>query len=174
MTKYSNWHILIISRYYANYYARLPLSVTLFCHGRSEWTYTILALLKGTISYHQSTIGVHVGWHIWGCRNMYRSYSFQYPLIPLIIAHQRHFQFKICGTIEGFHVTSYQANFASHRTFDRHVGFLRPWRGIGKHKKMSETFYLAHTTIPNYNGVTRILAHTLMWNFKSCYEVNPK
>ena len=36
----------------------------------------------------------------------------------------------ICGAveescaIEGFHVTSYQANFASHPTRDRHVGFL--------------------------------------------------
>ena len=26
--------------------------------------------------------------------------------------------------IEGFHVTSYQANYASHPTRDRHVGFL--------------------------------------------------
>ena len=26
--------------------------------------------------------------------------------------------------IEGFHVTSYQANFASHPSRDRHVGFL--------------------------------------------------
>ena len=36
--------------------------------------------------------------------------------------------------IEGFHVTSYQANFASHHTHDRHVGF--PSHGIGKHNKM--------------------------------------
>ena len=40
----------------------------------------------------------------------------------------------------GFHVTSYQADFASHRTFHHHVGFLFTWRGIGKHKKMSRNF----------------------------------
>ena len=28
------------------------------------------------------------------------------------------------GSIEGFHVTSYQANFASYPSRDRHVGFL--------------------------------------------------
>ena len=28
------------------------------------------------------------------------------------------------NSIEGFHVTSYQANFASHPTRARHVGFL--------------------------------------------------
>ena len=39
--------------------------------------------------------------------------------------------------IEGFHVMSYQANFASHHTRDRHVGFLAPLSGIGKHNKMS-------------------------------------
>ena len=32
-------------------------------------------------------------------------------------------------SIEGFHVTSYQANFASHHTRDRHVGFLLAWNG---------------------------------------------
>ena len=45
-----------------------------------------------------------------------------------------------CSLIEGFHVTSYQANFASHPTRDRHVGFLLAWRGIGKHDKMSRYF----------------------------------
>ena len=59
-------------------------------------------------------------------------------------------------------MTSYQANFASHHTCDRHVGFLLV------------TFYLVHTTIPNYNRVTRILAHTLGGNFKSFCEVNQK
>ena len=42
--------------------------------------------------------------------------------------------------IEGFHVTSYQANFASHHTCDRHVGFLAPLSGIEKHNKMSHNF----------------------------------
>ena len=31
---------------------------------------------------------------------------------------------KVTNLIEGFHVMSYQANFASHPTRDRHVGFL--------------------------------------------------
>ena len=45
-----------------------------------------------------------------------------------------------CDAIGVFHVTSYQADFASHRTFDRHVGFLLVWCGIGKHNKMSRNF----------------------------------
>ena len=39
-------------------------------------------------------------------------------------------------------MTSYQADFASHRTFDRHVGFLFAWCGIGKHKKMTRNYQL--------------------------------
>ena len=66
------------------------------------------------------------------------------------------------STIEGFHVTSYQANFASHLTRDRHVSFLSPHSGIGKKNQMSQNpFYLVYITVPNYNWVTRILAHTL-------------
>ena len=43
--------------------------------------------------------------------------------------------------IEGFHVTSFQANFASHHTRDRHVGFLSPQYGIQQHNKlMSKSF----------------------------------
>ena len=34
-------------------------------------------------------------------------------------------------------------------------------------------FYLVHSTISNYNWVTRILAHTLGGNFESFCEVNP-
>ena len=33
------------------------------------------------------------------------------------------------SAIEGFHETSYQANFASHSTRDRHVGFPLHGRG---------------------------------------------
>ena len=40
--------------------------------------------------------------------------------------------------------------------------------------KCPRTYYLVHATIPNYNWVTRIIPHTLGWNFKSCYEVSPK
>ena len=38
--------------------------------------------------------------------------------------------------MEGFHVTSYQANFASHHTCDRHVGFLFTRSSIEKYNKM--------------------------------------
>ena len=44
-------------------------------------------------------------------------------------------------TIEGFHVTSYQANFASHRTRDRHVGFL--------YNKMSRYFLFSSCHVSN-------------------------
>ena len=43
-------------------------------------------------------------------------------------------------SIGGFHVTSYQANFASHRTHDHHVGFLFTCKGIGKSNKMFPNF----------------------------------
>ena len=76
-------------------------------------------------------------------------------------------------TIKGFQVTSYQANFASHHTHNRHVGFLLAWRGIGKYNKMFRYFFLVNT-IPNYNSVIRILAHTLGGNFESFCEVNQK
>ena len=36
------------------------------------------------------------------------------------------------------------------------------------------TFYLVHTTLPNYNHVTRISANTFGWNFITSYEVNRK
>ena len=84
-------------------------------------------------------------------------------------------RFQPCTT-EGFHVTSYQANFASHHTRNRHVGFFFTWSDIGKYNKMSRYFLFSsvHTIIPNYNWVTRILANTLSWNFYSFYEVSKK
>ena len=39
-----------------------------------------------------------------------------------------------------FHVTSYQANFASHHTRNRHFGFLFKCKGIGKSNKMYHYF----------------------------------
>ena len=42
--------------------------------------------------------------------------------------------------IEGFHVTLYQANFASHHTRNRHVGFLLAWHG--QEKKQQQNFPL--------------------------------
>ena len=53
---------------------------------------------------------------------------------------------------------SYEANFVSHHTCDRHVGFLLAQHGIGKYNKMSHFIKF----IPQYQilTVTRILAHT--------------
>ena len=42
--------------------------------------------------------------------------------------------------IGGFYVTSYQANFASHHTRGRHVGFQSPQAGTGKCNKMCQNF----------------------------------
>ena len=70
-------------------------------------------------------------------------------------------------------MTSYQTNFAIYHTCDPHVGFLLAWNGIGKHNNMSHYLGL-HTTIPNYNRVTRISAHTLGGKFESFCEVNQK
>ena len=59
----------------------------------------------------------------------------------------------------GFHVTSYQANFASHDTCDCHVDFLSAQDGIGKKQQNIHNFFLVHTILPNYNRVTRISTH---------------
>ena len=37
--------------------------------------------------------------------------------------------------IKGFHVMSYQANFASHHTRDCYFDFLFTWSSIGKHNR---------------------------------------
>ena len=64
----------------------------------------------------------------------------------------------------GFHFMSYQANFASHHTGDRHV--VSSLHGIVLEKQQNVSlclfFYFVHTctTLPNYNRVTRISAHT--------------
>ena len=42
--------------------------------------------------------------------------------------------------IGGFHVTSYQANLASHHNRHRHFGFLFTCKGIGKSNKMFHNF----------------------------------
>ena len=53
---------------------------------------------------------------------------------------------KMLRQIEGFRVTSYEANFASHHTRDRHVGF--------------HSQYFVRGTQQNVQKVTRILTHT--------------
>ena len=45
-----------------------------------------------------------------------------------------------CHPIEGFYVSSYQANFASHHTRDRHVCFLSAQDGIGKKQQKFHYF----------------------------------
>ena len=75
----------------------------------------------------------------------------------------------------GFHVTSYQANFASPPTRDRHVGFLSPQSGTEKYNQMSQNFLFSSYHYTKLQPSDKnILAHTFGWNFKSCYEVNPK
>ena len=85
---------------------------------------------------------------------------------------------RLCFTnaniIGGFHVTWYQANFASHHTRNCHVGFLFTCDGIGESDKCSITFYSVYTTLPIFNRVTRISAHPLRWNFTFFREVNRK
>ena len=63
--------------------------------------------------------------------------------------------------IEGFHVTSYQANFASHYTCDSHVGFLLALSNIGHKTKCPVIFYLVHITIPDYKTDGQEQHHTL-------------
>ena len=65
-----------------------------------------------------------------------------------------------------FHVTSYQANFASHHTCDRHVGFLLAWCSIGKYNRMSSYCLFSPTTIPCklQQSDKNISAHT-WWKF---------
>ena len=70
-------------------------------------------------------------------------------------------------------MTSYQANFASHHTRDRHVGFLLALHGIGKHNKMSRYFLLSSYHISKlYRYGKNIRTHT--GNFISFCEVNQK
>ena len=63
--------------------------------------------------------------------------------------------------IEGFHVTSYQVNFASHHTRDRHVGFLFTQSSIGKYNKISHycLFRSYHNTKLQLSD--KNIAHTL-------------
>ena len=76
--------------------------------------------------------------------------------------------------IGGFHVTLYQANFARH-TCVCHIGFLSPRRSrYWGNNKLFHYFLFSLSTIPNYNWVIIISAHTLGWNFKSFHEVNRK
>ena len=64
-------------------------------------------------------------------------------------------------TWEGFHVTSYQANFASHHTRDRHVGFPFACEGIGKSNKIFHNFLFSsyHITKLEPRG-KNIITHT--------------
>ena len=68
-------------------------------------------------------------------------------------------------------MTSYEANFESNHTRD---GSSSHTAALENTTKCPITFYLLHTTIPNYNLVTRLLEHTFSGNFDSFYEVNSK
>ena len=56
--------------------------------------------------------------------------------------------------IEGFHVTSYQANFARHQPSDHHVGFLSPKSGKGKFNKMSLNVIILFKSQYHYHTTT--------------------
>ena len=58
-------------------------------------------------------------------------------------------------------MTSYQANFASHPTPDRHVGFLLHGRVYQDTTKCLVAFYLLHITMPNYDRVSIIPKHSV-------------
>ena len=77
-------------------------------------------------------------------------------------------------TIGFFLVTSYQANFASHHTWDRRVSFHLHGTVLGKATKCFITFYLVGTTLLNCNWVARISPDRLGKNYKSFHEVNRK
>ena len=73
-------------------------------------------------------------------------------------------QLEYCNVcIGGFHVTSCQANFASHHTHNRHVGFLFMCEGIGKSNKMFHNFSFSsfHITKSQPND-KNISTHTRM------------
>ena len=55
-------------------------------------------------------------------------------------------------SIEGFHVTLYLANFTSHHTCDRHVGFLFTRSGIGKYNENVPLLFIYF--IPQYQITT--------------------
>ena len=62
--------------------------------------------------------------------------------------------------IEGFHVMSYQANFASHLTLDCHVDFLSPQSGIGKYNQMTQIFLFSSYYTKLQRSDKNISAHT--------------
>ena len=62
--------------------------------------------------------------------------------------------------VEGFHVTSYQENFAGRHTRNRHVGFLFARDGIGKHNKMLRYFLFSSYHITKLLSNKNISAHT--------------
>ena len=75
-----------------------------------------------------------------------------------------------CLDIQVFHVTSYQANFASH-TSDCYVGFLFAWpRPVLKKKQIFCTCLSSSYHNTKVLSFKNISTHT-HWNFKSCYEV---
>ena len=73
----------------------------------------------------------------------------------------------LSAVYRGFLCEVISSQFTSHHIRDRHVGFLFTLSGTGKYNKMANTI----KTLPNYNWVTRILAHTLSGNLNCFYKV---
>ena len=78
---------------------------------------------------------------------------------------------RIIRLIGTFHLTSYQAIFASHHTRDRHVGFQFTCEGIGKSNKICHYFLFSsyHKTKlqpsdKNINTHTRMKFQILPWS----------
>ena len=71
-------------------------------------------------------------------------------------------------------IEDYQANFISHHTRDRHVGFRLAWHGIGKHNKMSRYSLFSSYRNSKLQQSDKNITNTLGGNFKSFCEANQK
>ena len=92
------------------------------------------------------------------------------PQIPdQLLSNSKNLMFKsllLENAIEYFHVTSYEANCASHHTRDVHVGFLYLQSGIGKPNKMSKNFsFISYHNTKLQLSDKNISTHTRV-NFK--------
>ena len=77
--------------------------------------------------------------------------------------------------VEGFHVMSYQGNFASHLTRHRNVGFLFARASIRKHNNMFRNILsFNHNAKLQLSDKNISMLCTLGGDFKSCYEENQK
>ena len=113
-----------------------------FLHSKEDCDYIVLhdvdLLPKNTkLSYKYEM--VEDGPHHVSSPDLHPKYHYETFVGGILMMKSDTFQ-KVSTSIEGFHVTSYQANFACHLTRNRHVGFLSPQSGIGKYNQMSQNF----------------------------------